>query len=58
MITLRRSDERGQTKLAWLDSQHTFSFAGVSHEEILEIRAIEPAEKSSCLTSPDSRGMI
>jgi redox-sensitive bicupin YhaK (pirin superfamily) len=26
MITLRRSDERGQTKLDWLDSRHTFSF--------------------------------
>lgn len=26
MITLRRSDERGHTKLAWLDSRYTFSF--------------------------------
>jgi quercetin 2,3-dioxygenase len=26
MITLRRSDERGSTKLNWLDSRHTFSF--------------------------------
>ena len=26
MITLRRGDDRGQTKLAWLDSRHTFSF--------------------------------
>jgi redox-sensitive bicupin YhaK (pirin superfamily) len=26
MITLRRSDDRGQTKLDWLDSRHTFSF--------------------------------
>lgn len=26
MIKLRRSDERGHTKLTWLDSRHTFSF--------------------------------
>jgi redox-sensitive bicupin YhaK (pirin superfamily) len=26
MIKLRRSDDRGQTKLSWLDSRHTFSF--------------------------------
>lgn len=26
MITLRRNDERGSTKLNWLDSRHTFSF--------------------------------
>ena len=28
MITLRRSNERGKTKLNWLDSWHTLSFAG------------------------------
>ncbi len=27
-ITLRRGDERGRTRLGWLDSQHTFSFGG------------------------------
>jgi len=26
MIQPRRSDDRGQTKLSWLDSRHTFSF--------------------------------
>jgi len=26
MITLRRSEDRGRTKLGWLDSRHTFSF--------------------------------
>ena len=26
MIKLRRSDDRGHTKLSWLDSRHTFSF--------------------------------
>lgn len=26
MITIRRSDERGRTRLDWLDSRHTFSF--------------------------------
>ena len=26
MITLRRANERGNTKLSWLDSRHTFSF--------------------------------
>ncbi len=26
MITLRRSDDRGHTKLSWLDSYHSFSF--------------------------------
>src|ERR1043166_6303237 len=28
MMTIRKSGERGQTKLEWLDSRHTFSFGG------------------------------
>jgi len=28
MLTLRRSADRGTTRLAWLDSRHTFSFGG------------------------------
>ena len=27
MITIRRSHERGRTKIDWLDSRHTFSFS-------------------------------
>ena len=28
MITLRKSADRGRTRTAWLDSRHSFSFAG------------------------------
>ena len=28
MMTIRHSQDRGQTKLGWLDSRHTFSFGG------------------------------
>src|SRR6478735_141447 len=28
MMTVRRSDDRGRTKIEWLDSRHSFSFGG------------------------------
>ena len=33
MKTLRRANQRGSTKLGWLDSRHTFSFGGFYHPE-------------------------
>ena len=43
MITLRRSSERGRTKLNWLDSRHTFSFGDYydpQHMAFRELRVI------------------
>jgi redox-sensitive bicupin YhaK (pirin superfamily) len=36
MIQLRRSNDRGQTKLIWLDSRHTFSFGDYDDPENME----------------------
>jgi len=33
MLTLRKSDERGKTKIDWLDSKHTFSFGEYHHPQ-------------------------
>jgi quercetin 2,3-dioxygenase len=33
MLTLRKSGERGSTKIDWLDSRHTFSFGGYRDPE-------------------------
>lgn len=38
MIKIRRSSERGQLNLAWLHSQHTFSFADYYDPEYLGFR--------------------
>jgi redox-sensitive bicupin YhaK (pirin superfamily) len=36
MFTLRSSQERGQTKLNWLDSRHTFSFGDYHHPQHMD----------------------
>jgi redox-sensitive bicupin YhaK (pirin superfamily) len=33
MLTLRKSGERGKTKIDWLDSKHTFSFGEYHHPQ-------------------------
>jgi len=33
MLTLRKSGERGKTRIDWLDSQHTFSFGEYHHPQ-------------------------
>jgi len=43
MITLRKSDERGATKMGWLDSKHSFSFGEYydpKHESFGALRVI------------------
>lgn len=47
MIKLRRSSDRGHTKLDWLDSRHTFSFGDYydpQHMGFSDLKAFEPAE--------------
>ncbi|MBS0274671.1 MAG: pirin family protein [Proteobacteria bacterium] len=33
MLTLRKADERGKTRIDWLDSKHTFSFGEYHHPQ-------------------------
>src|SRR6187200_1080353 len=40
MIKIRRSDDRGHTKLSWLDSRHTFSFGDYHDPERMGFGAL------------------
>ena len=40
MLTIRKSDERGKTKLDWLDSRHTFSFGDYHHPAHMSFGAL------------------
>jgi quercetin 2,3-dioxygenase len=42
MITLRRSNERGKTKLNWLDSRHTFSFGDYYDLRVINEDRVNP----------------
>ena len=57
MIKLRRSDDRGHTKLSWLDSRHTFSFGDYydsQHMGFGSLRVINEDRVRSWWRIPDS----
>ncbi len=51
MITLRRGDERGQTKLPWLDSRHTFSFGGYHDRRYMGFRDLRVINEDRVATA-------
>ena len=40
MLTIRKSDERGKTKISWLDSKHTFSFGDYYDPAVMSFGAL------------------
>ena len=46
MIRLRRSNDRGQTKIGWLDSRHTFSFGDYHDPQHMGFRDLESSMKT------------
>src|SRR5438128_11227181 len=55
MITMRRSQERGKTKLEWLDSRHSFSFDDyydAQHMGFSDLRVINEDRVDSCAGFP------
>lgn len=40
MISIRRDNQRGSTRLSWLDSRHTFSFGGFYDPDAMGFRSL------------------
>ena len=55
MITIRRGNDRGSTKLDWLDSRHTFSFGDYYDPKIYGFQSSsESLTKTGSFRVPDS----